>query len=123
MRGLLLAAVVLSAPSAAQSLELTGRYGYAGEWALTARFAESHASLPAGGLAGELHLQHLAMCGPGEVSEKSGSINIRRAGRRFAATLRIADESCTASGILSEDSVSFADCGKAGQIPLRLWPK
>ena len=42
---------------------------------------------------------------------------------RQRAMLKIADESCTASGILSEDSVAFADCGKAGQIPLRLWPK
>ncbi|MDX3810559.1 MAG: hypothetical protein QHC89_29740 [Bosea sp. (in: a-proteobacteria)] len=123
MRGLLLAAVLVGAPSAAHALELAGRYGYAGEWAVTAKLPESNASTPAGGLAGELHLKHLAMCGPGEISEKSGTISVRRAGRRYAATLTIADESCTASGILSEDSVAFADCGKAGQVPLRLWPK
>lgn len=123
MRGLLLAALLLGGPPAAQALELTGRYGYAGEWAVTAKLAENQAGLPMGGLAGELHLKHLAMCGPGEVSEKSGSISIRRAGRRYAATLRIAEESCTAAGILSEDSLTFADCGKAGQVPLRLWPK
>lgn len=123
MRDLLLAAALLSASSDVHALELTGRYGYAGEWALTAKLPENTASPGTGGLAGELHLKHLAMCGPGEVSEKSGTISVRRAGRRYAATLKIADESCIASGILSEDSVAFADCGKAGQIPLRLWPK
>jgi len=123
MRGLLVAAVLFSASSAVQALELTGRYGYAGEWALTAKLADNNSGSPVGGLAGELQLKHLAMCGPGEVSEKSGTISLRRAGRRYAATLKVADESCSASGILSEDSVVFADCGKAGQIPLRLWPK
>jgi len=123
MRGLLLASMLLGASSAAQALELTGRYGYAGEWALTATLPDSNSASPAGGLAGELRLKHLAMCGPGDVSEKSGAISLRRAGRRYAATFKIADESCTAAGILSEDSVAFADCGKAGQIPLRLWPK
>lgn len=120
---LLLTAVLLGAPSAAQALELVGRYGYAGEWALTAKLSATSPGPSAVALSGELRLKHLAICGPGEVSEKSGTISVRRAGRRYAAMLKITNENCTASGVLSENSIAFADCGKAGQIPLRLWRK
>lgn len=105
----------------ASSLELAGRYGYAGEWALTAKFSEDIPKSQAALLVGELQLKHLAMCGPGEVSQKAGTIGFQKAGRRYSATLRIDSETCTVSGSLSQDSVAFADCGKSGQIPLRLW--
>ncbi len=105
----------------ASGVELIGRYGYAGEWALTAKFTEEGAKSPAASLAGELQLKHLAMCGPGEVSQKTGTIGFQRAGRRYAATLTIDGQSCSVRGTLAQDSVAFADCGKVGQVPLRLW--
>lgn len=120
---LLLPLLVLPMP--AEALELTGRYGYAGEWAVTARLTEADmgGSRRKRDFAGPVTLKHLAICGPGEVAEKSGTLNLRRDGQRYAAMLTIGQESCAVTGALSEDGVAFADCGKAGKIPLRLWLK
>ena len=120
---LLLPLLVLPMP--AEALELTGRYGYAGEWAVTARLTEADMGGPRRkrDFAGPVTLKHLAICGPGEVAEKSGTLNLRRDGQRYAAMLTIGQESCAVTGALSEDGVAFADCGKAGKIPLRLWLK
>lgn len=125
MRAHLLLALLPMMPVAAEALELTGRYGYAGEWALTATLAEAEPS--ASGrkrdFAGPAALKHLAICGPGEVTEKSGTLSLRRNGQRYAAMLVIGEDSCAVTGTLSEDGVAFADCRKAGKIPLRLWLK
>ena len=120
---LLLPLLVLPMP--AEALELTGRYGYAGEWAVTARLTEADmgGSRRKRDFAGSVTLKHLAICGPGEVAEKSGTLNLRRDGQRYAAMLTIGQESCAVTGALSEDGVAFADCGQAGKIPLRLWLK
>lgn len=125
MRPHLLLALSPMMPIAAEALELTGRYGYAGEWAVTATLAEAEpaASKRKRDFAGPIRLKHLALCGPGEVAEKSGTLNLRRDGQRYAAIFAIGEESCAVSGTLSEDGIAFADCGKAGKIPLRLWPK
>jgi hypothetical protein len=124
MRAHLLLPLLLM-PVAAEALELTGRYGYAGEWAVTAALAEAEpaASKHKRDFAGPITLKHLAICGPGEVAEKAGTLNLRRDGQRYAAMLTIGEESCAVTGVLSEDGVAFADCGKAGKIPLRLWLK
>ncbi|HEV7327629.1 MAG TPA: hypothetical protein VGN91_21395 [Bosea sp. (in: a-proteobacteria)] len=116
---------LLMLPIRAEALELTGRYGYAGEWAVTARLSETDAAISKRkrDFAGPITLKHLALCGPGEVAEKSGTLNLRRDGQRYAAMLVIGEESCAVTGALSEDGVAFADCGKAGKIPLRLWLK
>ncbi len=116
---------LLAMPVTAEALELTGRYGYAGEWAVTATLAEAEPAVSKRkrDFAGLLTLKHLAICGPGEVAEKSGTLNLRRDGQRYAAMLVIGEDSCAVTGTLSEDGVAFADCGKAGKIPLRLWLK
>lgn len=125
MRAHLLLALLPMMPIAAEALELTGRYGYAGEWAVTATLveAEAAASKRKRDFAGPIKLKHLAICGPGEVSEKIGTLSLRRDGQRYAAMLVVGEESCAVTGILAEDGVAFADCGKAGKIPLRLWLK
>lgn len=109
----------------AEALELAGRYGYAGEWAVSAILAESGSggAPDKRGFAGPLTLKHLAICGPGEVAEKSGALSLRRDGWRYAAILTIGEDSCAVAGILSEDGLAFADCGKAGKMPIRLWLK
>lgn len=125
MRALLLLALLPMMPTAAEALELTGRYGYAGEWAVTATLAEAGpaASKRKRDFAGPINLKHLALCGPGEIAEKAGTLSLRRDGQRYAAMLVIGEESCAVTGTLAEDGVAFADCGKAGKIPLRLWLK
>lgn len=125
MRTVLLPMFVLLGAAPASGLELEGRYGFAGEWAVSATLTEG--TVP--GLwrkrefAGPVQLKHLAICGPGEVAEKVGTLRLSRTGQRYAAKLTVGEESCEVAGRLAEDGVAFADCGKIGQIPLRLWSK
>lgn len=121
MREILTPIVVSCLSLPANGVELTGRYGFAGEWALSAKFAGDVPKSGTASLAGDLQLKHTAMCGPGEVSQKTGTIGFQKAGRRYAATMTIDGQICTVSGTLSQDSVAFADCGNGGQVPLRLW--
>lgn len=125
MRAHLLFVLLPMLPTTAKALELTGRYGYVGEWALSAQLTAAEANGPRRNrdFAGPVSLKHLALCGPGEVAEKSGTLSLRRDGQRYAAMLTIGEDSCAVSGTLSKDGVAFADCGKSGKIPLRLWLK
>jgi hypothetical protein len=125
MRAVVLPIVVLLGAAPAFGLELEGRYGYAGEWAVSAMLTEG--TFP--GLwrkrefAGPVRLKHLAICGPGEVSEKTGTLRLSRTGASYVAKLVVGEDSCEVAGVLNEDRVAFADCGRSGKIPLRLWSK
>lgn len=125
MRGVLLPMLMLLGAAPALGLELEGRYGYAGEWAVSATLTEG--TVPGlwrkRAFAGPVQLKHLAICGPGEVSEKAGTLRLSRNGQRYVAKLVVGEDSCEASGVLTEDGVAFADCGRSGKIPLRLWSK
>jgi len=116
---------LLLIPMAAEALELTGRYGYVGEWAVSALLTETNGAMSGRkrDFTGPITLKHLALCGPGEVAEKAGTLSLRRDGQRYAAMLTVGEDNCAVAGTLSEDGVAFADCGKAGKIPLRLWLK
>lgn len=125
MRRFLLVAfsVVLAMP--AQALELTGNYGYAGEWRISASLSETGTGR--GQMryySGAMRLNHLAACEPNETKEKSGEIRMSRVGRdSYAASLMVDGEQCSVSGALSPGEVAFARCGAKGQVPLRLWEK
>ncbi|RDJ25159.1 hypothetical protein DWF00_18410 [Bosea caraganae] len=115
----------LMLPTQAGALDLAGRYGFAGEWEVSATLIEAApGSWRSRDFSGPLRMKHLAMCGPGEVSEKSGALKLSRLGRtRYSASLTLGGEECSVSGTLSQDEVAFARCGAQGQIPLRLWVK
>ncbi len=118
----ILSLIVLS--GAGEARELAGRFGYLGEWDVTATLTEEKAavsSTPA--LAGSLLMKHNAVCGPGETPEKSGHIRMSVRGMRYSAQMTLAGSSCAFSGTLSETAHIFVTCGGEGQIPLRLWFK
>lgn len=110
----------------AQEVQLAGRFGYLGEWDVVATVMEGKAAASsAREFAGPVRMKHMAICGPGEVNEKSGHIRLSKVGRgvRYSAQLTLAGEQCSFSGTLSETAHSFVSCGGQGQIPLRLWIK
>lgn len=115
--------IVLTMP--AQALELTGNYGYAGEWRISASLGETGTGRgQVRCYSGPLRLTHLAVCGPNEAPEKSGEIRMSRVSRdRYAASLIVDGEQCSVSGALSPSELVFARCGTKGQVPLRLWEK
>ncbi len=104
--------------------ELTGRFGYLGEWDVSATLTPDKAGDASGSiLAGSLRMKHNAVCGPGETPEKSGHIRLSVRGQRYAAQMTLAGSTCLFSGVLSESAHSFIRCGSDAQIPLRLWFK
>ena len=104
--------LMLAGPcTGASARDLVGKFGYLGEWDVSATLSEERAGrsgTPV--LTGPLLMKHNAVCGPGETPEKSGQIRLTLAGA-----------SCRFSGTLSPERHSFVACGGDQQIPLRLW--
>lgn len=124
LAGLCAQAAARDLPGPAMPRELTGRFGYLGEWDVTATLA----SAKPGGTgptewSGTLKMKHNAICGPGETPEKVGHIRISVRGHRYSARMELAGSACAFSGTLSESAHSFVSCGGERQIPLRLWFK
>lgn len=107
----------------ARPLEIVGRYGYTGEWEITATLAPADAASSA--FSGPFRMRHLATCLPGEVKEKTGELRISRAadGRHYTADMSLGGSRCAFSGVLSETGISFVDCAGFNQIPLRMWAR
>ena len=106
----------------APARELAGRFGYLGEWDVSATLVEetpARAGAPA--FSGPVLMKHNAVCGPGETPEKTGHIRISLRGQRYSAEMTLAGASCAFTGTLSESAHSFVTCGSDRQIPLRLW--
>lgn len=132
MRGLASVACLMAVVggASAQASELSGRFGYLGEWEVAATLSPDRAEAARlRSYVGPLRMKHIGLCAPGESTEKSGHIRIsirpQGAGRepRYAAQLTLDGDACEVSGALSQDKHSFANCGAQGQIPLRLWLK
>ncbi|WP_150129554.1 hypothetical protein [Bosea sp. RAC05] len=119
----LVIAALTIAPQA-RSAELIGKFGYTGEWAVTAIVAPVRSgSLWSREAAGPFSMKHTATCMPGEVEEKSGQITISRVerGARFSASLELDGKKCTFSGVLAEERLSFVSCPGMSDVPFRLW--
>ena len=114
--GLVLGAALSQAGLAAEGVALKGKFGFIGDWELTA-------SLAGGGGSGAYTLRHIASCMPGEVSEKTGSISLSRVtpGARVTARLVMDGAECRFAGRLDEDSHGFVSCPGKPKIPLTLW--
>ncbi|MFA6967311.1 hypothetical protein [Bosea sp. (in: a-proteobacteria)] len=124
IRGWMAILSLIGLADAASARDLVGRFGYLGEWDVTARLTEEKAapsSAPA--FAGSLSMKHNAVCGPGETPEKSGHIRMSVRGTRYTAQMTLAGTSCDFSGTLSESAHVFVTCGGEGGIPLRIWFK
>lgn len=108
----------------ARSAELIGKFGYTGEWAVTASVAPVRSGSPWSRVAaGSFRMKHTATCMPGEVEEKSGRISISRVerGARFSARFEFDGKECSFSGVLAEERLSFVSCPGMSGIPFRLW--
>lgn len=119
------AAVILTlagSSTEASARDLVGRFGYLGEWDVTATLTEERAGRSgAASLSGPLLMKHNAVCGPGETPEKSGQIRLTLRGQRYSAEMTLAGASCSFSGTLSQERHSFVACGGEQPVPLRLW--
>ncbi|MCU4178203.1 hypothetical protein [Bosea sp. BH3] len=109
--------------SFAAATELTGRYGFLGEWEIEASLTERPAEGRGREFAGDLTMRHTAVCGPGEKPVKAGNITLAVRRDRYSAKLRLEDAECRFDGTLSDEKVVFIKCGGEQSIPIRLWWK
>ena len=116
-------AFLIQASSFAAATELTGRYGFLGEWEIEASLTEQPTTNRAREFAGDLTMRHMAVCGPGEKPVKAGNITLAVRRDRYSAKLRLEDAECRFDGTLSDEKVAFIKCGGEQAIPIRLWWK
>ncbi|MGQ3282814.1 hypothetical protein [Bosea sp. (in: a-proteobacteria)] len=122
IRGCLAVLCLIGCGGEAPARDLVGKFGYLGEWDVSATLSEERAGRSgAASLSGPLLMKHNAVCGPGETPEKSGQIRLTLRGERYSAEMTLAGASCRFSGTLSPERHSFVACGGEQSIPLRLW--
>jgi hypothetical protein len=113
--------VVCSGSAQAQSLQLSGKFGFLGEYELAGRL-ESHA-IAAGAIEflGPLTIRHVGLCthdGPDEVEAKMRLQRID--GTRVVATLSFEGKECTFRGQMSEGNVGELVC-PGEKLPFNIW--
>jgi hypothetical protein len=104
------------AAAEAQSLILSGKFGYLSEYELTATLAATGAQ----GYAGTMTVRHVGLCtheGPPEVD---GRITLKLADARVTAVLSFDGRECTFIGTLSEADFGELACPGAA-VPASLW--
>jgi hypothetical protein len=123
MRGPLIAVIVsaLGSQALAQPLQITGKFGYLGEYELSANLT---ADSGARDYAGPLIVKHVGLCSHDGPPQMSGEITLHRtdAAAPVRATLLFDGRRCTFSGPLSETAVGELVCPGAA-VPASLWPR
>lgn len=124
MRGSLIAVIVAAVcahAAQAQPLQLTGKFGYLGEYEISANLA---ADPGARDYAGPLIVRHVGLCSHDGPQQMSGEITLHRANATapVKATLLFDGRRCTFSGSLSETAIGELVCPGAA-VPASLWPR
>jgi hypothetical protein len=119
-----LASSILAAPASAEPLQIHGMTGYASEYELSGSVSEQDLNGKKQ-FSGPLTVKHVGLCTRDGPKETVGEIRfeLARSSSRITATLDVDGSKCTCSGIFSETYHGFMDCGREGNIPLRLWTK
>jgi hypothetical protein len=120
----LLASSFLAAPACAEPLQIHGTTGYASEYELSGSVSEQDLKGKTE-FSGPLIVKHVGLCTRDGPKETVGEIRLEltQSSPRITATLDFYGSKCTYKGIFSESYRSFMDCGREGNIPLRLWTK
>jgi len=125
MRSCLLALPILflGPPALADSLQLSGKFGYLGEYELSAEIpAQDSAGQTE--LSGPLIVKHVGVCTHDGPDEVEGTITLRFAGARqqVKATLVFGEHRCTFNGNLSETGRGELVCPGAA-VPFAMWTR
>lgn len=110
-----------AAPVQAESLQVTGYAGYAGEWELSATVTETAAGRTKE-YAGPLTMTHIGLCTQDGPEQKAGEmrLQISAASSRVSASLSAPGLACTYSGKLSDAANGAMTCADRQLIPLKL---
>jgi hypothetical protein len=115
--------LVIALPALADTLQLSGKFGYLGEYELSAEIpAQDSAGQTE--LSGPLIVKHVGICSHDGPDEVEGTISLRFAGaqRQVKATLVFDGHRCTFSGKLSETGRGELVCPGAA-VPFAMWTR
>ncbi len=117
---MLLGTLATSAAARAESLQITGAAGFAGEWELSATVTDK-TSGRAREYAGPLTMTHVGLCTQDGPEQKTGELHLQMSSwsSRVTATLSAPGLECTYSGRMS-DAAGAMTCADHQMIPLKL---
>jgi hypothetical protein len=125
MRTIALASLIVlfNAPANAQGLQVGGRFGYLGEYELS---AEVTAKVSDGRreFSGPMIVKHVGLCTHSGSNQSDGQIRLQFTDMtsRVAATLLFDGQKCTYSGRMSNSDVGELVCSGA-PVPFSIWSK
>ncbi len=113
--------VMLGVPARAESLQLSGKFGYLSEFELSARLAAPAPN--AAELSGPMTITHVGLCTHDGPQQVQGQIRLRFAGANapVKATLVFDGHECTYSGQLSQSAIGEMNCPGVSTLPFSLW--
>jgi hypothetical protein len=123
MRALALALViaVLVAPAHAQSLQINGKFGYLGEYELSATVS-TQTSGAKRELVGPMTVKHVGLCTHGGPNESQGEITLQITDAKspIEATLVFDGRQCRYKGRMSADNIGELFCS-GDSVPFSIW--
>jgi hypothetical protein len=120
----LLILTILAVPAGAEPLQIHGRTGYAGEYELSGSVSEQDLNGKKE-FSGPLTVRHVGLCTHDGPKETVGEIRfeLAKSSSSITATLDFQGSKCAYKGVLSESYHGFMDCGREGNLPLKLWTR
>lgn len=120
-----IALLLLAAASPAAAKEIVGRYGYAGEWSVEAKVAEtSRTWYGSRQWAGTARVRHTGLCSVSGDTDQTGEMTLSSGPTgRISARLRVGSVDCVYSGRLRAEDTVFAECDGGASVPMTLWER
>ena len=114
---------IFGAPAHAQSLQVTGKFGYLGEYELSAEVA-AVASGEKKEFSGPVTIRHVGLCTHSGPDQTDGQITLQFTDltRRIEATLSFEGQKCTYNGVMSKTDVGQLVCD-GSPLPFSIWSK
>ena len=115
---------IIAAPARAEPMQVHGTTGYVGEYELDGNVSEQDLNGKKE-FSGPLIVRHVGLCTHDGPKETVGEIRfeLAKSSSGITATLDFDGSKCAYKGVLSESFQGFMDCGRLGNLPLRLWTK
>jgi hypothetical protein len=119
----LVGAALGSVPGVAK--DLSGQYGFAGEWTLEASLREvSRTALGGRDWTGTARVTHTGLCTTSGNPEQAGEMTLKTGPLwRAVATLKVGDLECVYVGRLTKGDQVFASCTNGSSVPMKLWER
>jgi hypothetical protein len=117
-----LPALILVLPAQAESLRLSGKFGYLQEYELSADVSAKDSS-ESKAFSGAMTVKHVGLCSHDGPDQVEGTIGLQFGGAgRVKATLVFAGHTCTFSGKLSQAGDGELVCAGA-TVPFSMWSR